>query len=61
MTLLQEIYRDVVATLAMAGGNDNRSLCANELRAIRNRLEPLMPPHIVEETKRYADIFAEQQ
>ena len=42
MTLLEELYCDVVSAIAAAGAENERSICANELRAIRNRLEPMM-------------------
>ena len=42
MTLLEEIYCDAVCAIAVAGAEKERSICANELRSIRNRLEPMM-------------------
>ena len=56
MKLLEDIYQDVVVTLAMTGEDANRSLCANELRSIRNKLEPLMSCRIIEDVARKADI-----
>lgn len=61
MTILEDIYLDVVATLAMDGGDSNRSLCANELRAIRNRLEPIMSRSVIEEAGRRSQLFADMR
>jgi len=59
MRLLEEIYCDVVAVLAIrASGKSSRTLFANELRAIRNRLEPLMRKEIREKAAQIAEKFA---
>ncbi len=57
MTLLEEIYVDVVVALATAGAEEDTSICANELRAIRNRLEPMISQTIREEAARRAELF----
>lgn len=58
LTLLEEIYRDTVATLAMSGGDADRSLCANQLRAIRNRLRPMLSPEFVRDAEIRATYLA---
>lgn len=58
MTLLEEIYCDVVSAIAVAGAENERSICANELRAIRNRLEPMMSPAILAAAEERARRFA---
>lgn len=58
MTLLEEIYCDVVVALSMgASGKSGRTLLANELRAIRNRLEPMMPASVRENAAHLAERF----
>lgn len=59
MTLLEEIYCDIEITLYTgASGRMSRTLLANELRSIRNRLEPYVSARVKEEMeRRKADIF----
>lgn len=58
MRLLEEIYCDVVAVLSIqASGKICRTLFSNELRAIKNRLEPLMRKEVREKAARIAEKF----
>ena len=61
MTLLEDIYCDVVCTIAVAGAEKQRSICANELRAIRNRLEPLMSADIISMARERAGRLAQSE
>lgn len=61
MTLLEEIYCDVVATLAATGEDDDRTLAANQLRAIRNRLESEISPAVILEAKRKAAVLCKSR
>lgn len=61
MTLLEDIYCDVVCALAVAGAENERSICANELRAIRNQLEPMMPASILSTASSRAERLAESK
>lgn len=58
MNVLDEIYMDVVTTLAISGGDSNHSLCANELRAIRNKLQPMVSRSVIIEAARREKTFA---
>lgn len=61
MTLLEEIYCDVVSAIAAAGAENQRSICANELRAIRNRLEPMMSAATIATALSRAEMLAKQK
>lgn len=61
MTLLEEIYCDAISALAMDGNGNRRSICANELRSIRNRLEPMMPDSIRKQAAARAAGLANQK
>ena len=58
MKLLDEIYCDIVAILSRgASGKLSRTLLVNELRSIRNRLEPLVSAKAKEKAARMASKF----
>lgn len=61
MTLLEEIYCDIVFTIAAAGGDKNHSLAANQLRAIKNRLENKISPSVIAEANRKTSDFVKMQ
>lgn len=61
MTILEEIYCDVVSAIAAAGAEKQRSICANELRAIRNRLEPMMSAAAIATALSRAERLAKQK